>query len=726
MKKEETPKNVFEKKNAIKKAFAGIGVAALLSLGVIACNKYNEKRAENIYTPSLEDLIGDVEDEEQIVVVDEQPVEEEIEEFAEEKEELEEEIESDHPFDAIDLSNYEGYSLDEALKSIGLEPTPELKAELAAYLEIDPYLKTAEQNIRILQSLGATIKVGGVEKEAIKNENGEFVVVPIDEEKKKQEGNGVDSDNRQNEGASNETTTPENQGPENNSETANRDSNSSSDSSDSSSNNGSDDEFDNNNGNTNTGNNQGTDNPGNNNNDNNNGNTNTDNNQGTDNPGNNDNNDNTEEEIKTYVELYHKWVDNQDGTCSLESIQQCNEDGSIKTVIIKTQAHAMGEWITNEAGTEKTRKCENDCGYKEIEEIKKPEPVQHEHNYVSVPGSQRYVNNGDGTHSLVENQECNVEGCPEDEKIKTDVELSRENHTMGEWVTNEAGTEKERKCTAEGCGYKETEEIKKPEPVQHEHNYVSVPGSQRYVNNGDGTHSLVENQECNVEGCPEDEKIKTDVELSRENHTMGEWVTNEAGTEKERKCTAEGCGYKETEEIKKPEHSHIYVDVEGTGHYVDNGDGTHSWVVDQVCNEAGCPEDEKSKKDVVVSTDAHTPTDINQANGKYKDVWCPTCGTYLEYDVPVSSVTATVHEEGHVDPVQESKFNDAYLEAIIEENNVAEDNYDYPVSEDMMHYDSEEQPLNNDYPVSGDGDTPENEEELILGRRLTPKSYYRA
>ncbi len=262
--------------------------------------------------------------------------------------------------------------------------------------------------------------------------------------------------------------------------------------------------------------------------------------------------------------------------------------------------------------------------------------------------------------------------------------------------------------------------------MQHEHNYVSVPGSQRYVNNGDGTHSLVENQECNVEGCPEDEKIKTDVELSRENHTMGEWVTNEAGTEKERKCTAEGCGYKETEEIKKPEHSHIYVDVEGTGHYVDNGDGTHSWVVDQVCNEAGCPEDEKSKKDVVVSTDAHTPTDINQANGKYKDVWCPTCGTYLEYDVPVSSVTATVHEEGHVDPVQESKFNDAYLEAIIEENNVAEDNYDYPVSEDMMHYDSEEQPLNNDYPVSGDGDTPENEEELILGRRLTPKSYYRA
>ncbi len=592
VKHKKTLKNIL---GQAKVMLATVGLTGSLVMSGCGCG---EKRTEDIFAPSLEDLID--KENAKPLVENEKLIEEQQTNKEKKQQDLKEDIKSNN---TIDLSNYTGYSLDEALESIGLKPTPELKAELAASLGIDPYLKTAEQNLLILQSLGATINVGGVEQQVIINENGEFIVVPVGEEKKKQEENEI---------ASNKIETPERQDPEkleddvkpviggndnNDSENQKPGNNEDKDKNDSE--------------NQKPGNNEDKD----------------KNDSENQKPGNDDTKPNPEDHEHKYTEEVPGTriaKANGDGTHNVYADMKCPEDGSIqkqvlieKNVVCKPGTETFTEIVN---GVEyEFEICVDGCGTKVNYRVKKP---VHDHKYTEeVPGTRIVKANGDGTHNVYADMKC-----PEDGSIQKQVLIEKNvvckpgTETFTEIVN---GVEYEFEICVDGCGTKVNYRVKKPD---HNHKYTEeVPGTRIAKANGDGTHNVYADMKC-----PEDGSIQKQVLIEKNvvckpgTETFTEIVN---GVEYEFEICVDGCGTKVNYRVKKPVHDHKYTEeVPGTRIVKANGDGTHNVYADMKC-----PEDGDIQKQVVIIESELCVSDGNIHTVTIGDeVWeqefCPHCG----------------------------------------------------------------------------------------------------
>jgi len=95
------------------------------------------------------------------------------------KDEIEEIVEKEeiHPFDQIDLSNYSGYSLVDALNSVGCNSSFEVRAQIAAHFGIKNYRGTSSQNITLLLMLQGKLPSKANQKEVKDNLKEEEVSV---------------------------------------------------------------------------------------------------------------------------------------------------------------------------------------------------------------------------------------------------------------------------------------------------------------------------------------------------------------------------------------------------------------------------------------------------------------------------------------------------------------------------------------------------------------------
>ena len=142
-------KKSIQKKDSLawKKRTAMVAMAVILgATGLKYCGKKEETNGNAITNTKIKDK-----------EIEEVIKEDETEKIIEEIIETEEPKKEVNFFDTIDLSNYTGYSIVDALELNGYRSDFEFRTELANYFGFDPYKGTEEQNLALLKLLGARV-----------------------------------------------------------------------------------------------------------------------------------------------------------------------------------------------------------------------------------------------------------------------------------------------------------------------------------------------------------------------------------------------------------------------------------------------------------------------------------------------------------------------------------------------------------------------------------------
>ncbi len=265
--------------------------------------------------------------------------------------------------------------------------------------------------------------------------------------------------------------------------------------------------------------------------------------------------------------------------------------------------HAFNDGVVTLAPTYetegiKTYTC-SVCGYQKTESVPK---LVHSHDYKMKSDSEGHW------------EQCDVEGCPEPTKPKS-------NHTYDNGVittepTYDSEGVKTYTCTV--CQYKKTESVPKLEK-QHVHDYKMKSDSEGHW------------EQCDVEGCPEPTKPKS-------NHTYDNGVittepTYDSEGVKTYTCTV--CRYKKTESVPKLEKQHVHD-------YKMKSDSEGHW---EQCDVEGCPEPTKPKSNHTYDNGVITTEPTYDSEG-VKTYTCTVCRykkteSVPKLEKPVLKITAS-------------------------------------------------------------------------------------
>ncbi len=271
-----------------------------------------------------------------------------------------------------------------------------------------------------------------------------------------------------------------------------------------------------------------------------------------------------------YVEQPPTYSNITDATHDVKTIKICSCGDTQIVSEIKGVAHSFeykydadGNKVTNAAGTHYIKKCA--CG-KTIEEIK---DHKHTHNYTSKI---ILKSNGNGTHSQYNAYTCtNSDGhCDKPfyeqliEGSNTKCSINEETERKVEFNEREHFTTVYGKCA---CGASLTDKL---DIAAHN---MSTNDNRVYTHDKDSyCYSVTE--QCS--GCSYTETQKHDHDYKSSSYQDPE--TGDITITYRCSC---GVSYTETIPFVPTEHTHVY---QKTGeHYVQNGDGTHTLVIEKTC-----------------------------------------------------------------------------------------------------------------------------------------------
>ena len=269
------------------------------------------------------------------------------------------------------------------------------------------------------------------------------------------------------------------------------------------------------------------------------------------------------EHVHAYTQIKVEYKDNNDGTHTRTLVGTCPKDGASKVLKIgKPVEHNYGEGVVDPVSGDTTYIC-LDCGSTRV--VEKPYEETHTHDYIE--SERKYEDNGDGTHTLVVIGTCKEDGATK-VIFKGQPMKHRENAGVVDPITGETT------YTCLDCGVV-TRVVEK-----HIHDYSQQ--STKYVNNGDGTHTLV-----TIGTCPEDGATKVLSKGKVSAHREGPGVVDPKTGDTVYTCL--DCGATRTV-VKdhggdEDTHTHHY-EVSGT-RYEDNGNGTHTLVTIGTCKKDG-------------------------------------------------------------------------------------------------------------------------------------------
>ncbi len=327
--------------------------------------------------------------------------------------------------------------------------------------------------------------------------------------------------------------------------------------------------------------------------------------------------DKTETQTKVDSKLGHNWVNGEklkDANCvhGAEYRYTCfNDETHTKTLFegdVNPDNHSYGEeWTSNDDATcendgTKYRDCQNGCGVQDTQ-TDTGSALGHDYELVET------ISEATCTTQAKNKYVCKHDSSHIEERFEG--ELNPDNHSFGEWISNNDATcesdgTEYRECQ-HGCGEKQTQtdidsalghdykltetisvatcttQAKNKYVCQHDPSHIEErvegeldPNNHDFGNwtyNNDATCEAdgTETGTCQREGCNvTDTRVAKDTKL---NHEFGNWVSNNDATceidgTETRTCQHDGCDKTETRTVEGSKLDHEF------GNWVSNNDAT--------------------------------------------------------------------------------------------------------------------------------------------------------
>ena len=327
--------------------------------------------------------------------------------------------------------------------------------------------------------------------------------------------------------------------------------------------------------------------------------------------------DKTETQTKVDSKLGHNWVNGEklkDANCvhGAEYRYTCsNDETHTKTQFegdVNPDNHSYGEeWTSNDDATcendgTKYRDCQNGCGVQDTQ-TDTGSALGHDYELVET------ISEATCTTQAKNKYVCKHDSSHIEERFEG--ELNPDNHSFGEWISNNDATcesdgTEYRECQ-HGCGEKQTQtdidsalghdykltetisvatcttQAKNKYVCQHDPSHIEErvegeldPNNHDFGNwtyNNDATCEAdgTETGTCQREGCNvTDTRVAKDTKL---NHEFGNWVSNNDATceidgTETRTCQRDGCDKTETRTVEGSKLDHEF------GNWVSNNDAT--------------------------------------------------------------------------------------------------------------------------------------------------------
>ncbi len=363
--------------------------------------------------------------------------------------------------------------------------------------------------------------------------------------------------------------------------------------------------------------------------------------------------DKTETQTKVDSKLGHNWVNGEklkDANCvhGAEYRYTCfNDETHTKTLFegdVNPDNHSYGEeWTSNDDATcendgTKYRDCQNGCGVQDTQ-TDTGSALGHDYELVET------ISEATCTTQAKNKYVCKHDSSHIEERFEG--ELNPDNHSFGEWISNNDATcesdgTEYRECQ-HGCGEKQTQ-TDIDSALGHDYELTetiseatcTTQAKNRYVCKHDPSH--IEERE---EG-----------ELDPNNHSYGEvWTSNNDATcendgTKYKECQY-GCGTKDTQTDTGSALGHEFGDWTYNNDATCEADGTET----RSCNRSGCDKTETQNKVGTKIDHVWEKGDkVNDANCMHGDEYKYTCTfnanhTKTEYEGEINPANHSFGEE---------------------------------------------------------------------------------
>ena len=363
--------------------------------------------------------------------------------------------------------------------------------------------------------------------------------------------------------------------------------------------------------------------------------------------------DKTETQTKVDSKLGHNWVNGEklkDANCvhGAEYRYTCsNDETHTKTLFegdVNPDNHSYGEeWTSNDDATcendgTKYRDCQNGCGVKDTQ-TDIGSALGHDYELVETISEATCITQAKNKYV------CKHDSSHIEERFEG--ELNPDNHSFGEWISNNDATcesdgTEYRECQ-HGCGEKQTQ-TDIDSALGHDYELTetiseatcTTQAKNRYVCKHDPSHI-----EERVEG-----------ELDPNNHSYGQvWTSNNDATcendgTKYKECQY-GCGTKDTQTDTGSALGHEFGDWTYNNDATCEADGTET----RSCNRSGCDKTEtQSKAGTKIDHVWEKGDKVNDANCMHGDEYKYTCTfnanhTKTEYEGEINPANHSFGEE---------------------------------------------------------------------------------